>query len=98
MDFEQIKKILEKYNFFGFTVKRDGDSKLEYTFRSISYYAILITVEVIRVNPETFGCKKLVARITINGKEINGPKELKNELNNIYALQKRERVKLFKQV
>lgn len=94
MDFEQIKKILEKYNFFGFTVKRD--SKLEYTFRSISYYAILITVEVIRVNPETFGCKKLVARITINGKEINDPKELKNELNNIYALQKRERVKLFK--
>ena len=97
MDFKEIEKLLNKYGFFGFTVGRK-DNRLSYTFRSIANYAIVIVVEVIRVNPETFKTTKLVGRITINGKEFEDLKGLKNQLDNIYQLQKKEREKLFKKI
>ena len=97
MDFKEIEKLLNKYGFFGFTVGRK-DNRLSYTFRSIANYAIVIVVEVIRVNPETFKTTKLVGRITINGKEFEDLKGLKNQLDNIYQLQKKEREKLFKNI
>jgi hypothetical protein len=74
------------------------DNRLSYTFRSIANYAIAIVVEVIRVNPETFKTTKLVGRITINGKEIEDLRGLKNQLDNIYQLQKKEREKLYKKI
>lgn len=97
MDFKEIEKLLRKYGFFGFTVGRK-DKRLSYTFRSISNYAIVITVEVIRVNPETFKTTKLVGRITINDREIEDLRELKKQLDNIYHLQKKEREKLYKRL
>lgn len=97
MDFKEIEKLLRKYGFFGFTVGRK-DKRLSYTFRSISNYAIVITVEVIRVNPETFKTSKLVSRITINDREIEDLRGLKKQLDNIYQLQKKEREKLYKRL
>lgn len=97
MDFKEIEKLLRKYGFFGFTVGRK-DKRLSYTFRSISNYAIVITVEVIRVNPETFKTSKLVGRITINDREIEDLRGLKKQLDNIYQLQKKEREKLYKRL
>ena len=98
MNFKDISNILKQKGFYGFTVKR-GDHKLTYTFRSISHFCVMIAVEVIRVNPETFGCKTMVGRITINGQEIEDLKELKNALkNDVYSLHKREFVKTFKKV
>jgi hypothetical protein len=97
MDFKEIEKLLSKYGFFGFTVGRK-DKRLSYTFRSISNYAIVITVEVIRVNPETFKTTKLVGRITINDREIEDLIGLKKQLDNIYQLQKKEREKLYKRL
>lgn len=97
MDFKDIDKLLGQYKFFGFTVKRNG-SQLRYTYRSVPYYAIVVMVDVLRVNPETFGCKKLVAKVTIGEKTINDPKELLNALRDIYSIQKVERQKLFKKV
>ena len=75
MDFKEIEKLLSKYGFFGFTVGRK-DKRLSYTFRSISNYAIVITVEVIRVNPETFKTSKLVGRITINDRTMISLKQI----------------------
>lgn len=97
MDFKEIEKLLSKYGFFGFTVGRK-DKRLSYTFRSVSNYAIVITVEVIRVNPETFKTTKLVGRITINDREIEDLRGLKKQLDNIYQLQKKEREKLYKRL
>lgn len=97
MDFKEIEKLLRKYGFFGFTVGRK-DKRLSYTFRSISNYAIVITVEVIRVNPETFKTSKLVGQITINDREIEDLRGLKKQLDNIYQLQKKEREKLYKRL
>ena len=97
MDFKEIEKLLRKYGFFGFTVGRK-DKRLSYTFRSISNYTIVITVEVIRVNPETFKTSKLVGQITINDREIEDLRGLKKQLDNIYQLQKKEREKLYKRL
>ena len=98
MNFKDISNILRQKGFYGFTVKR-GDHKLTYTFRSITYFCVRIVVEVIRVNPETFGCKTMVGRITINEQEINDLKELKNAFkNDIHMLHKKEFVKTFKKV
>ena len=98
MNFKDISNILKQKGFYGFTVKR-GNHKLTYTFRSISHFCVMIVVEVIRVNPDTFGCKTMVGRITINGQEIEDLRELKNALkNDVYSLHKREFVKTFKKV
>ena len=97
MDFKEIEKLLSKYGFFGFTVGRKNN-RLSYTFRSIANYAIVIVVEVIRVNPETFKTTKLVGRITINDREIEDLRGLKKQLDNIYQLQKKEREKLYKRL
>ena len=98
MDFKELKKILAKYHFFGFTVKR-GNKRLTYTFRSVPYFCVVIVVDVIRVNLETFKTTKLVGRITINNKEINDLKELVNTLKQgVYSIHKKEFVKTFKQV
>lgn len=98
MSFKELDKLLEKHHFFGFTVKR-GDRKLTYTFRSIPYFCVVIVVDVIKVNPETFGSKTIVGRVTINGKEINDLRELVNTLEkDVYSLHKKEFTKTFKQV
>lgn len=97
MDYKEIEQLLKKYQFFGFTVKRYGN-KLRYTYRSIAYYAVIIDVHVMRVNPETFGFKKMVLEVTINNNKINDLKELVNALKDIYKVQKEERVKLYKKI
>ena len=97
MNFKGIDKLLRQYQFFGFTVKRNG-ARLCYTYRSVAYYAIIIKVDVIKVNPETFGCKKMVAKVTISEKEVNDLTELVNALKNIYKVQKEEREKLYKKI
>ena len=97
MNYEKVNKLLEKNRFFGFTVSRNG-SRLTYNYRSISYYAVEISVEVIRVNPETFGCKKLVASVVISGKVINDHRELLECLKTIYKVQNEEQKKLYRKV
>lgn len=97
MDFKDIERLLKRYKFFGFTVKRYGD-KLCYTYRSVAYYAVVIEVHVMRVNPEVFGFKKMVLLASINGKKIEDITQLVNSLNAIYKLQKEEREKLYKKI
>ena len=98
MKFELIEKILKKKGFFGFTVKRE-DSRLTYTFRSVSYFCVEIKVMKIKVNPEKFGSNNLVGSIVINEKPIKDLKELTHTLD--YDLRKIHNetfVKTFKRV
>ena len=97
MNFKDIDRLLKRYKFFGFTVKR-YDNKLRYTYRSVAYYAVVIEVTVMRVNLEAFGFNKMVLLASINGKKIEDTTELVNALNNIYKTQKVEREKLYKKV
>ena len=98
MEFKKIVKILEQYGFYGFTVKRGDNGHYIYKFRSIQYFTILVSVKVIKVDPKTFGSKRLVTTILFNKNEIDDFKEFITALKGIYHLHKKERVKLFKQI
>ena len=87
MEFEKIKNILERYYFFGHTAKRDG-YKMRYTFWSVPFFAITITVEVVKVNPNDINSPKLVTKIYINDFEINDIEALFSKLKCIYQLHK----------
>lgn len=98
MKFELIEKILKKKGFFGFTVKRE-DSRLTYTFRSVSYFCVEIKVMKIKVNPKTFGSNNLVGSIVINEQPIKDLKELTHILDyDLRTIHKKAFVETFKQV
>ena len=77
MNFEHIKNILQRYNFYGFTVRR-GENVMSHTFHSISYYTVTIVVDVIKFNKE-----RIVSKVRIGHIEINDEKELIPTLNGI---------------
>ena len=52
MVFAKVQDILREYNFYGIIVHRDGNYKLIYTFHSVPYYAVNITVDVLRVDKD----------------------------------------------
>lgn len=88
MNFDKIKEILQNYGFFGFTVtKKDG--KIDYTFRSISYFTITIIVYTIKVDKKEFGCDKLVTKMKFGDVEINDIKELLPLLKDINKIHKK---------
>jgi len=98
MKFELIEKILKKKGFLGHTVKRE-DSRLAYTFRSISYFCVEIKVMKIKVNPKTFGSNNIVGSITINEQPIKDLKELTHVLEyGLRTIHKKAFVKTFKRI
>jgi hypothetical protein len=96
MNYDKIRNILEKNKFLAHTVKRNG-SRLTYSYFSVPYYAVKIDVEVIKVNPETFGMTKMVSEIVVNEKKIEDFKEFIATLSSLHKIHNKERVKLFKQ-
>ena len=95
MNYDKIRNILEKNKFFAHTVKRNG-SRLTYSYLSVPYYAVKIDVEVIKVNPETFGMTKMVSEIVVNEKKIEDFKEFMTTLGSLHKIHNKERIKLFK--
>ena len=97
MKYELIEKILKKKGFLGHTVKRE-ESRLTYTFRSISNFCVEIKVMKIKVNPKTFGSNNLVGMITINDEPIKDLNELTRILDyDIRKIHNKAFVKTFKQ-
>ena len=82
MEFKEIKKILEKYKFFGFTVKV-SEHALSYTFHSIPYFAVEIIVHVLKLDKD-----RIVSKVKIGNIEIEDEKELIPTLNDIYKIHK----------
>jgi hypothetical protein len=76
--FEEAKKMLEKYNFFGHTAKRGNKYKIEYTFLSTSW-----PKDVYRINTLKIDNKRIVIGVTLNDTEINGWENLEPSLNNL---------------
>ena len=97
MNYDKIRNILEKNKFLAHTVKRNG-SRLTYSYFSVPYYAVKIDVEVIKVNPKTFGMTKMVSEIVVNEKKIEDFKEFIATLSSLHKIHNKERVKLFKQI
>jgi hypothetical protein len=85
MTFKEIQNILQKYRFYGFTVKRhEGNMKLTYTFHSITYFAVKISVDVIKLDKE-----RIVAKVRIANIDIDDENELIPTLNGLYKIHNR---------
>jgi len=88
IDYNEVVKILEKNWFYGFTVKRENN-RVTYTFRSIRYPNVLISVKTLKIEPNKIPSKKIVLGIKFNDIEINGWKEFIKELKEIYKFNKK---------
>ena len=90
LKFSVVEKLLSKYGFHGFNLKRDGH-KLTHTYISIRYYAVTITVTVLKIKD-----KKYVVSVNVNGEDIEDFKSLMNTLNDMGKIHKKEANKLVK--
>lgn len=85
MNFKEIENILHKYRFYGFTVKRhEGNMKLTYTFHSVPYFTVNISVDVIRLDKE-----RIVTKVRIANINIDDEKELIPTLNGLHKIHNR---------
>lgn len=76
--FEEAKKMLEKYNFFGHTAKKGDNSRIEYTFLNVSWPTIIYKITTLK-----FENKRIVIGITLNDTEINGWDNLEPSLKDL---------------
>ena len=84
LKYSVIDKVLKQHRFFGFTVSRNGN-KYIHTYRSISYYAVLITVTTLKVEG-----KQIVLGVDFSGNEVSDFKEFMESLKNIGKLHHKE--------
>ena len=83
-DFTTLKDVavvLEQYDFFGDTVKRHGNDRITYTFRSVKWNKTTITVETLKLKPNVLNGKKIVTSISINGHEMESFEKFKEAIN-----------------
>ena len=97
VDFNRVRKVLEDNGFFGFTCKR-GDGRLTYSYRSISYHCVLITVVVAKLQPKDLNSRKIVLTIKINGKNLEGWEDFKRKIREVWKYQREEFPKTFRKV
>ena len=89
IDYNEVVKILEKNWFYGFTAKRENN-RVTYTFRSVRYPNVLISVKILKIEPNKITSKRIVLGIKFNDIEISGWKEFIKELKEIYKYNRKD--------
>lgn len=83
---KSVVKILEDNYFFGFTAKRNKETnRILYTYRSVKYPNVLISVLTMRLDPSKIQSDKIVLGIKFNDIEIGGWNDFINKLKEITA-------------
>ena len=83
--YKAIDKILEDNYFFGFTAKRNKETnRMLYTYRSVRYPNVLISVLTMRLDPSKIQSDKIVLGIKFNDIEIGGWNDFINELKFVH--------------
>ena len=80
--YKEIANLLDKNTFYGFTAKRENN-RIRYTFRSVRYPNVLISVLTLKLDPSDVMSKKIVLGIKFNENEVNGFKDFVIELENL---------------
>ena len=70
-EYDKVKEVLESNGFFGATCKRDN-GRLTYTYRSIQFHCVTVSVVVAKLQPNEIKSEKIVLNININGKNMDG--------------------------
>lgn len=83
---KSVVKILEDNSFYGFTAKRNNKTnRILYTYRSVRYPNVLISVLTMRLDPSKIQSDKIVLGIKFNDIEIGGWNDFINKLKEITA-------------
>ena len=81
--YKAVEKVLEDYSFHGFTAKRENKSRVLYTYRSVRYPNVLISVLTLKLDPNKIPSEKIVLGIKFNNFEVEGWKDFIGELKNL---------------
>ena len=83
---EAVENILESKSFFGYVAKRNKKAnRILYTYRSVKYYNVTISVLTMRLDPSNVLSDKIVLGIKFGDTEINGWNEFISKLKEITA-------------
>ena len=89
--YKAVDKILEDKYFFGYTAKRNKKTnRILYTYRSVRYPNVLISVLTMRLDPSKIQEDKIVLGIKFNDIEIGGWNDFINELKFVYKYNKKD--------
>lgn len=79
--YKAVDKILGDNSFYGFTAKRNKETnRILYTYRSVRYPNVLISVLTMRLDPSKIQSDNIVLGIKFNDIEIGGWNDFINEL------------------
>jgi len=82
--YKAVDKILGDNYFFGFTAKRNKETnRVLYTYRSVRYPNVLISVLTMRLDPSKIQSDKIVLGIKFNDKEVEDWNGFINKLKEI---------------
>ena len=89
--YKAVDKILEDNYFYGFTAKRNRKTnRILYTYRSVKYYNVTISVLTMRLDPSKIQYDKIVLGIKFNDIEIGGWNDFINELKFVYKYNRKD--------
>lgn len=89
--YKAVDKILRDNYFFGFTAKRNKKTnRVLYTYRSVRYPKVLISVLTMRLDPSKIQSDKIVLGIKFNDKEVEDWNGFINKLKDINTYKKKK--------
>ena len=88
---EAVENILESKSFFGYVAKRNKKAnRILYTYRSVKYYNVTISVLTMRLDPTNVLSDKIVLGIKFNDIEIGGWNDFINELKFVHKYNRKD--------
>ena len=88
--YKSVVKVLEDNTFYGITAKRNRKTnRILYTYRSIKYPNVLISVLTMRLDPSKIQSDKIVLGIKFDDKEVEDWNGFINKLKDITTYKKK---------
>lgn len=88
--YKSVAKVLENNTFYGFTAKRNKKTnRILYTYRSIKYPNVLVSVLTMRLDPSKIQSDKIVLGIKFDDKEIEDWNGFISKLKDITTYKKK---------
>ena len=86
--FEDAKKLLEEYTFFGHTVSIDKKDRVRaaYTFRSIKWHSVVYKISTLKVNGD-----RIIIGTTINGDTLESWEDFVSSLKKLNKIHDKTR-------
>lgn len=88
--YKSVVKVLEDNTFYGITAKRNRKTnRVLYTYRSVKYPNVLVSVLTMRLDPSKIQSDKIVLGIKFDDKEVEDWNGFINKLKDITTYKKK---------